>query len=231
MSYLRQFSTITKEMSVDKRVDVFTDASLHYGDHLFYRFVPTMIAKLKKASTLTSRSGNLLLDSIQDGCDLDTITQWMDKEISEIIRLLADLSLQWDETYVELLVTASKPKTQIAYAKEEEPSPVDILERKILRNKRTLAGQLEKKHGIRECWQENDATFQIIQHRLTVEKRTNEVLRLHKMASERIFFLDLKTKYTGIYTFLKEGQIKISTTVNIFNVSIDRGVLSIDCGG
>lgn len=27
--------------------------------------VPTMIAKLKKASTLTSRSGNLLLDSIQ----------------------------------------------------------------------------------------------------------------------------------------------------------------------
>ena len=117
MSYLRQFSTITKEMSVDKRVDVFTDASLHYGEHLFYRFgmkkhipsahssplcdgyffllsfkvkcgtcicfcntlthfycscykiiilaVPTMIAKLKKASTLTSRSGNLLLDSIQ----------------------------------------------------------------------------------------------------------------------------------------------------------------------
>ena len=51
------------------------------------------------------------------------------------------------------------------------------------------------------------------------------------MASERIFLLDLKTKYTGMYTFLKEGQIKISPTVNIFNVSIDRGVLSIDCGG
>lgn len=54
--------------------------------------------------------------------------------ISVIIHVLVvDLSLQWDETYVELLVTASKPKTQIAYAKEEEPSPVDILERKILR--------------------------------------------------------------------------------------------------
>ena len=51
------------------------------------------------------------------------------------------------------------------------------------------------------------------------------------MASERIFLLELTTKYTGIYTFLKEGQIKIYTTVNIFNVSIDRGVLSIDCGG
>ena len=29
--------------------------------------------------------------------------------------LLVDLPLQWDETYVEHLVTASKLKTQIAY--------------------------------------------------------------------------------------------------------------------
>ncbi|XP_068758161.1 uncharacterized protein [Montipora capricornis] len=53
-SYLRQFSTITKEMSVDKRVNVLTDASLHYGEHLFYRCVPTRKAKLQKASTLMS---------------------------------------------------------------------------------------------------------------------------------------------------------------------------------
>lgn len=54
--------------------------------------------------------------------------------ISEKIHVFViDLSLQWDETYVELLVTASKLKTQISYAKEEEPSQVDILERKILR--------------------------------------------------------------------------------------------------
>ena len=53
--------------------------------------------------------------------------------ISVIIHVLVvDLPRQWDETYVELLVTASKLKTQIAYAKEEEPSQVDILERKML---------------------------------------------------------------------------------------------------
>ncbi|PFX22083.1 hypothetical protein AWC38_SpisGene13407 [Stylophora pistillata] len=44
-------------MSVDKRVDVLTDASLHYDEHLFYRFVPTMIARLKKVSTLLSAVG------------------------------------------------------------------------------------------------------------------------------------------------------------------------------
>ena len=34
---LRQFSSITKEMPVDKRNDILTDAALHYGEHLFSR--------------------------------------------------------------------------------------------------------------------------------------------------------------------------------------------------
>ena len=37
-AYLRQFSSITKEMSIDKRNDVLTDAALHYGEQLFSRF-------------------------------------------------------------------------------------------------------------------------------------------------------------------------------------------------
>ena len=69
------------------------------------------------------------------------------------------------------------------------------------RNEKTLVG-LEKKHGIRLRWQENDATFQNTQQRLSKKKRDNEVLRLHKMASERIFLLELKTKYAGLYFFM-----------------------------
>jgi hypothetical protein len=34
-SFLRLFSKMTKEMSKDKRIDVLTDAALHYGEHLF----------------------------------------------------------------------------------------------------------------------------------------------------------------------------------------------------
>ena len=37
-SFLRQFSRITKEMATDKRVDVLTDATLHYREHLQKRF-------------------------------------------------------------------------------------------------------------------------------------------------------------------------------------------------
>lgn len=35
---LRQFSSITKKMSVDESNDVLTDAALQYGEHLFSRF-------------------------------------------------------------------------------------------------------------------------------------------------------------------------------------------------
>ena len=53
-------------------------------------------------------------------------------------------------------------------------------------NEKTLVG-VEKKHGIRVRWQENDATFQNAQQRLSAKKKSNELLRLHKMASERTF--------------------------------------------
>ena len=29
---------MTKEMPIDKRTDVLTDAAVHYGEHLFMRF-------------------------------------------------------------------------------------------------------------------------------------------------------------------------------------------------
>lgn len=37
-SFMRQFSTITKEMSVDKRVDALTDAAIYYGEHLVVKY-------------------------------------------------------------------------------------------------------------------------------------------------------------------------------------------------
>ena len=51
----------------------------------------------------------------------------------QIYLSISGLSLEWDETYVELLVTASKLQRQLVYAKEEEPAKVEMLERKISR--------------------------------------------------------------------------------------------------
>lgn len=72
------------------------------------------------------------------------------------------------------------------------------------RNEKTLVG-VEKKHGIRVRWQEADATFANAQQRLTVKKRNSQLLKLQKMASERIFLLELKAKYAGLHTLTYNG--------------------------
>ena len=59
------------------------------------------------------------------------------------------------------------------------------------RNEKTLVG-VARKHRIRVRWQENDAAFQNAQQRLSAKKKSNELLRLPKMASERTFLLELK---------------------------------------
>ena len=76
------------------------------------------------------------------------------------------------------------------------------------RNEKTLLG-LEKKHGIRLRWQENDATFRTTQQQLSKKKQDIEVMRLHKMASERIFLLELKAKYAGLYFFYVRCSLKL----------------------
>lgn len=37
-SFLRRFSSVTKEMSAHKRTDVLTDGLLHYAQHLYHKF-------------------------------------------------------------------------------------------------------------------------------------------------------------------------------------------------
>ncbi|KAJ7375263.1 hypothetical protein OS493_002010 [Desmophyllum pertusum] len=122
-----------------------------------------------------------------------------------------------------ILKTVSKLKHQLAYVKEEEPTKVDMLERKISRNEKTLAG-IEKKNGIRVRWQETDATFENAQQRLTVKKRSNELLKLHKMASERTFLLELKAKYA-------DGQaiaIKLANQIDKVVNSMNQGLATLN---
>lgn len=83
---------------------------------------------------------------------------------------------------------------------------------------------LEKKHGIRVQWQENDATFQNAQQRLSAKKKSNELLRLHKMASERTFLLELKTKYA-------DGQaigIKLASHIDKVVNSMKQGLVKLN---
>ena len=65
-----------------------------------------------------------------------------------------------------------------------------------LRNVQRLEA-LEKKHGVRQRWQEHESPFLAAKRRLDEKNSRRQMLQLHKLASERTFLLEMKRKYAG----------------------------------
>ena len=65
-----------------------------------------------------------------------------------------------------------------------------------LRNVKRLEA-VEKKHGVRQRWQEHESPFLAAKRRLDEKYSRRQMLQLHKLASERTFLLEMKRKYAG----------------------------------
>ena len=77
---------------------------------------------------------------------------------------------------------------------------------------------MEKKHHIRERWSDLSCVFVTITSRL-YEKRKSELLsKLHCMAFERCFLVELKRKYAG--NKLKKLLCKISSSMCILVIMV-----------
>ena len=66
---------------------------------------------------------------------------------------------------------------------------------------------IERKNGLRQRWQENERAYQAAKSRLDDKNRTRQMFQLHKLASERIFLLEMKKKYAGILKYLPNMKI------------------------
>ena len=56
---------------------------------------------------------------------------------------------------------------------------------------------VEKVHGLKETWVKDDIQFKNARKRLVEKKKQNILVTLQRMASERLFLLELKSKYAG----------------------------------
>ena len=55
----------------------------------------------------------------------------------------------------------------------------------------------EKNAGIRVQWQEGQPSYENAKQRLQEKLKQDTLIKLHKLASERCFLLELKAKYAG----------------------------------
>ncbi|KAK3716896.1 hypothetical protein QZH41_017010 [Actinostola sp. cb2023] len=194
-AFLRDFSRITKEMSPQKRIDSLSDGLLHYGRELIRKMVTT---------------------------ELLPIQEWMQQELNAVLPVENVLAKEWDEEYVELIEISKTLRNDVRVTLDEEKNILDT-QRKLNRNEKTLTN-IEKQNGVRKRWTEADATFHSAKKRLTEKSRTRLLMRLHKLASERAFLLEMKRKYA-------DGQaiaIKLSKQVNKATVHLQKTLVRLN---
>lgn len=77
---------------------------------------------------------------------------------------------------------------------DEGQGKVKDVEKKIKRNENAIVA-IEKKHHIRERWSDLSRVFVTVKSRLYEKRKSELLLSLHCMASERCFLVELKRKY------------------------------------
>ncbi|PFX25135.1 hypothetical protein AWC38_SpisGene10235 [Stylophora pistillata] len=101
---------VTKEISAHKRTDVLTDGLLHYAQHLYHKIGVTLEAQFARAETLLHDVSAKLEELTEKlpGCDDDVIQERQKEEVEALKPKEHGLTLQWDESYVSLLLMSKK---------------------------------------------------------------------------------------------------------------------------
>ncbi|XP_038047894.1 uncharacterized protein LOC119738130 [Patiria miniata] len=194
-SYLRRFSSITKEMTPAHREDLLTDALLHYSRRKRADIGSSLVLLMDRAVRVKEDSSKALEEICSDcAVSLKDIKDWREAEKCQVDVSKSSTKGQvpWEEKYVQKLLHYEQRKEQLALCDDDTRAGM-------------LAGQcqeldqdlktLEQRHGIQRWCNDNPA---FITH-LAVMKGKQQVALIQKLwshAVEYTFFLDMSKKYS-----------------------------------
>ncbi|RMX52982.1 hypothetical protein pdam_00025094, partial [Pocillopora damicornis] len=217
-AFLRDYSRITKEMAADKRIDVLTDGLLHYGDQLREKFGKACL--IYKGSFLRVSCTTALMKLIH--CPYYTtepvteqdIEMWIEAEVSTES---SDEELEWDEKYVESLSTANDLKFKLQSNSEINAQEVESIKKQLQRLEK-LQTSIERQQGIQRKWTVASSLYKEVLARLKLKQGCQLLKKLHHLAAERIFVLEMKKKYAdgqAIAKKLNKELTKITASVKL----------------
>ncbi|GAA6086757.1 uncharacterized protein LOC120488660 isoform X2 [Tachysurus ichikawai] len=168
-SFLQRFARVTKEMTPSHRLDLLTDALLHYGRRKSTDLEVQLLQRLDKAEKIsilaqenichqrgTRRHGEMEKREME-------LVQQKQKPINTVCR--------WKRDYIRLIQF---------YKFKIEDSLLNM----------------EKKHSIRRRWQESDSDFQSTLKDVDCELRGQLICKARTESRERAVLLHLKRKCT-----------------------------------
>lgn len=220
-SYLRCFSSITKEMSAANRKDLLTDALYYYGTKKIEKMPMLLCKRLAKAQKQAAESEEhlkKLLDSLPILVSFDDVSCWVEEQRKGVFpetESLPDDAIAWQRQYVHKILYNRQLRQSLMMDNATEETVVKNVS--LLRSSEKDLKEFEKLYNIKRRWDLSaDGVKELVCEVIDTE-RIELVRSLRIMAFERSFLLSLKRKYA-------DGQ-KLAKSLSS---SINKKVLSIE---
>ncbi|XP_048035513.1 uncharacterized protein LOC125261015 isoform X2 [Megalobrama amblycephala] len=188
-SFLRRFARVTKEMTPSHRLDLLTDALLHYGRRKSTDLEMQLLQRLDKAEKISILAQEDISSVIREAPVLvseEDMEKWKKREMELAQQKQKPINTvcRWKRDYIIKLIQFYKFKsgTREPYMECETEIEDSLL-------------NMEKKHRIGRRWQESDSDFQSTLKDVDCELRGQLICKARTESRERAVLLHLKRKY------------------------------------
>ncbi|XDV22763.1 hypothetical protein PO909_027590 [Leuciscus waleckii] len=188
-SFLRRFARVTKEMTPSHRLDLLTDALLHYGRRKSTDLEMQLLQRLDKADKILILAQEDISSVIREAPVLvseEDMEKWKKREMELAQQKQKPINTvcKWKRDYIIKLIQFYKFKsgTSESYMECETEIEDSLL-------------TMEKKHRIGRRWQESDSDFQATLKDVDCELRGQLICKARTESRERAVLLHLKKRY------------------------------------
>ncbi|XP_071846686.1 uncharacterized protein [Apostichopus japonicus] len=196
-SFLRKFSHITKEMTQSHRIDLLSDALLHYSASKLANLSTFLCVSLQKAKDITKQSESELSRICQEfSVTMNTINSWREEAktiLAKKQKTSKNINLSWKESYVKNLDLYHALCLDLALCEDQDQI---MLTNSHIRQVHEALAKTEERNGISVRWsQESPEYFDVsgdMQNRSM--KAMQEQMR--SQAVEYCYLKEISRKYS-----------------------------------
>lgn len=200
-SYLRCFSSMTREMTAAHRQDALTDALLYYSRKILMKtgfLTVNRLTRAKDALTASSAELQKLLVDLQ--ADKEQVLVWEKQLLHMSENRRKGQSgvhvVSWQMKYIRMLLLHRQLSDDLANCADSvENATVAPVLNKLRRIDKQLK-QVEEKNNVRRRWKIDQPTVYEFVEAVEDEERREVIEKLRAVAFDRWFLLSLKRKYS-----------------------------------
>ncbi|XP_028416463.1 uncharacterized protein LOC114540544 [Dendronephthya gigantea] len=225
-SFLRRFSAMTKEMNTGRRIDLLTDALLHYSTRQRQQFGSALAGKLKRVPELMSNTLSQtqeLFSRLDVSYDPEIIEVWIKEEEKLINEKNGKRKpeLTWQHNYVQHLLELYQLRVQIACAKESDQTYFTDIVKKSKRVVK-LVENTERRHRVLKRWKPGERKFNAAALSLEMSRNEAVIESTYALANERMFLISLKKKYADGQAIVIKLSKQITQRTNAIKTALGK---------